>query len=170
MKKMLIYFFILVFSNIFSQNKKEDDLKKLIDSALVIKANDLQRFYNKELGKDIKDHNWNIYINNLKNTVTYIIDQNSSPIKSENIKTSIPLKTIDIQDYKNRKLLKKGINIWKIISNLNGNILTINILDASLHLKNKRYEFSYGGGSTIIFQYSCDKEKWNLIKEEHKGI
>ncbi|MCA6068271.1 hypothetical protein JI747_013835 [Chryseobacterium sp. RG1] len=172
MRKIIICFFVLIFGNIYSQNKKKDDLKKLIDSAIVIKANDLYRFYNKELKKNRQDDNWNIYINNLENTInnTYVIDHNSSSVKLENIKVAIPLKTIDIEDHKNRKLLKKGINIWKIIPNLNGSVLTINILDASLHLKNKKYEFSYGGGSTIIFQYSCEEEKWKLIKEEHKGI
>jgi len=172
MRKIIICFFVLTFGNIFSQNKKKDDLKKLIDSALVIKANDLYRFYNKELKKDRKDHNWNIYINNLENTInnTYVIDQNSSSIKLENVKTSIPLKTIDIEDKKNTRLLKKGINVWKIIPSLKGNTLTIDIIDATVYYKNKEFIFGNSGGSTIVFQYSCEEEKWKLIKEEHKGI
>ncbi len=66
MKKIITYFFILLFSNIFSQNKKNDDFEKLIDSSLVIKSNNLNRFYNKELKQKEKTENWNIYINNLK--------------------------------------------------------------------------------------------------------
>lgn len=172
MKKIITYFFILLFSNIFSQNKKNDDFEKLIDSSLVIKSNNLNRFYNKELKQKEKTENWNIYINNLKKSInnTYVIDENQLPVKLENLKTSIPLKTLDIENRKNRKLLRKGISIWKIIPNLKGNILKISILDASLYYKNKSYEFSYGGGSTIVFQYSCEEEKWKLIKEEHRGI
>lgn len=170
--KKIVYILIFFSINIFSQNKKENDYKKLIDSALVIKANDLYRFYHQQLNIDEKSDNWNVYINNLKNRInnTYVIDENSSSVKLKNVKGNIHLKTLDIEDPKKRKLLKKGINVWKVIPTLRGNILTISILDATLYYKNKEFIFGNGGGSTIVFKYSCEKAKWELIEEEHKGI
>lgn len=45
------------------------------------------------------------------------------------------------------------------------NELKINIIDFKVTYKNRRYEFVNGDGSTIVFQYSCEKEKWKLIKQ-----
>lgn len=170
--KKIVYLLILFSINVFSQNKNENDYKKLIDSALVIKASDFSKFYHQQLKKDEKSDNWNKYLTNLKNTINniYVIDENSSSVKLQNVKISIPLKTIDIDHHKNRRLLKKGINVWKVIPILHGNQLEIVIIEFKVIYKNKGYEFANGGGSTIVFQYSCEKEKWNLIKEEHKGI
>lgn len=172
MRKIILFVLIITFTNFFSQNKKENDYKKLIDSALVLKANDLYKFYNKQLQQQEKDVNWNININNLKEIINsiYVINENFSPVKLENVNADIPLKTLDIENPKNRKILKKGLNVWRIIPVLSGNELKITIINFTVTYKNKLNHFSNGGGSIIIFQYSCEEEKWKLIKEEHKGL
>lgn len=163
---------MISFTNFFSQNKRENDYKKLIDSALVLKANDLYKFYNKQLQQEEKTDNWNININNLKETINniYVIDENYFPIKLENVNANIPLKTIDIENPKHRSKVKKGINVWKVIPVLSGNELDITIINFTVTYKNKLYQFSNGGGSTVIFQYSCEEKTWKLIKEDHKGL
>lgn len=154
MKKIIILFFISFWMCTFSQLKKENAYKRLVDSAIVIKSKNLYYHY-----KDLNNK-----INNI-----YVLDENSSPVKLENVKTSIPLQTIDIRDLKNRKLLKKGINVWKIIPLLYENQLKITIIDFKVRYKNKIYYYDNGGGSIIIFEYSCEEEKWKLINEEHTG-
>lgn len=172
MKKIILWFLVLFSTNTFSQNKEQNDYKKLIDSALIIKATNLYNFYNKQIPDDKQDDNWHRNIANLKHTVNniYVINEYYSSVKLENIRTKIPLKTLDIEDRKNRKLLRKGINVWKIIPVMNKNQLRIVIIDFKVVFKRKELFFGNGGGSTIVFQYSCEEEKWKLIKEEHKGI
>jgi hypothetical protein len=172
MKKRNIFLVLLFVIKVYSQEKTTNDYKILIDSSIVIKANDYYKFYNEQLAKDIHTENWKYYIEKLKKSINsiYIIDQDGRSIGLNSIKTQIPLKTLDVYDKKNKILLKKGVAIWKVIPVLKGDVLTITIIDANMYYKNKRYNFINGGGSTIIFQYSCEEKKWVLIKEEHTGI
>lgn len=172
MKTLKIFLVLLFAMKAYSQDKKTNDYKILIDSSIVIKANDYYKFYNEQLAKDIHTENWKYYIEKLKKSINsiYIIDQDGRSIDLNSIKTQIPLKTLDVYDKKNKILLKKGVAIWKVIPVLKGDVLTITIIDANMYYKNKRYNFINGGGSTIVFQYSCEEKKWVLIKEEHTGI
>ncbi|KFE98921.1 hypothetical protein IX39_16075 [Chryseobacterium formosense] len=172
MRRIILCVFTIIFTNFFSQSKRDNDYKKLIDSALILKANDTYRFYNKELEREEKADNWKIYLHNFKKKINniYIIDENHLPVNLENVKTDIPLKTIDIENPKNRSVIKKGLDAWKIIPILSENELKINIIAFKVTYKHKLLQFSNGGGSTIIFQYSCEEKKWKLIKEKHKGI
>lgn len=172
MKTIKIFLVLLFFIKAYSQNKRINDYKTLLDSSIVIKANDFYKFYNEQLVKDIHTENWKYYIEKLKKNINsiYITSVDGGSIDLNSIKTQIPLKTLDIYDKKNKSLLKKGISVWKVIPVLRGNVLTVTILDAKLTYKNKKYNFINGGGSTIVFQYSCEEKKWVLIKQEHTGI
>lgn len=174
MKKLLEICFTFCFISAFSQRNNEDTHKKLIDSALALRASNVYYYYyyyNKDLNKNIKTENWTRHLNNLKYIInnTYVIDENLYPVKLDAVKSTIPLKTIDIKNPKNKKLLKKGIDVWKIIPILYGNQLKIVIIDFKVSYKNKLYNFDNGGGSNIIFEYSCNDKKWKLISEEHTG-
>ena len=172
MKKLNIFLVLLFVINVYSQEKTTNDYKTLIDSSIVIKADDFHKFYNEQFVKDIHTENWKYYLEKLKKNINslYITSLDGSSIDLSSIKTQIPLKTLNVYDQKNKRLLKKGISIWKVIPVLKGNVLTVTILDAKLTYKNNKYNFINGGGSTIIFQYSSEEKKWVLIKEEHTGI
>lgn len=165
MRKIIVFFLLLFVVDVYSQGNR-NEYKTLIDSAIVIKANNLHKFYNEELKKD----KWKSYVNNFKKNDVYVIDENNKPIILNFIKSKIALKTIDINDKKNRGLLKKGIKAWMVYPILNGNTLTISIIDFGIHYRGKKYNFINGGGSTIVFQYSCEDKKWKLVKEDHTGL
>lgn len=171
MKKISIFLSILFCVSAFSQKKIKDDYKVLIDSAIVIKANNLYENYNQDLSQNIDTENWNIYINNLKEHVNniYVTNENFESMNLNDIKTKIPLKSIDVKSPRNKKLLRKKVNIWKVKPLLQGIFFKIDIIDFSAKYKNKKYHFENGGGSTIIFEYSCNEGKWKLINAEHKG-
>lgn len=171
MKKIGLLFIILFCENIFSQEKQKNDYKKLIDSAIIIKENIVYKNYIDDLNKKKYTENWKIHKANLEKYVNniYVTNENFEFLDLYNIKTKIPLKSINIKDLKNKKLFRKTKNLWKVIPILQGKLLTIKIIDFSVQYKNKKYHLDNGGGSTIIFEYSCSEEKWILISEEHKG-
>lgn len=144
MQKLYLLIALISFSFFHSQNKENDEYKKLIDSAISIK------------------------LQNGKITEQYILNSDNMPYKVNNEIRG--LKTINIYDKKNKKILTKGINVWKIIPILNKNKLEIRIIDFSLILQKNNYQFANGGGSTFIFEYSCQSKNWELISEKHSGI
>jgi len=149
MKRILVFLFFNFIVLYYSQNRT-DDYKQLLDSAIAIKKNSIE--------KNVKNKNY--YIINADNSKYSI----SNKILEENIKS------IDIYDKENKFLIKKGINVWKVIPILNKDQLTIDIIDFSVFYKNNNYQFLNNGGSKVIFKYSCIEEKWLLIKESHSGI
>ena len=172
MKKIIFLRLCFVFfSLVIKAQKTDNEYKILRDSAIVIKSNDLYKFYIEQSNKDIHTENWKIFLDNFTHSINnlYLIDQNNQSFKID-ASTKIQFKEIDIYDKKSRSLLKKGINVWKVIQQLNGNKIIIKIIEFKVTYKNKNYQFTNGGGSEIFFQYSCEEKKWKLIKEEHKGI
>ena len=99
-----------------------------------------------------------------------MVDENSKPIDLDGIKSELSLKTIDINSKNNRKTLKKGLKILKVHSLLQGNKITITIIDFLVKYKGKEYHYFNGGGSSVFFEYSCQEEKWVLTKVEYIGI
>ena len=147
---------LLATNILFSQEKRLNEYKKLVDSAISIAANN----YMLQLSE----------ISSKENNIIYVVDENSKPIDLDSIKSKLPLKTIDVNNKKNRKLLKKGLRILKILPFLQGNTITITIIDFLVNYKNKEYRYFNGGGSSVLFEFSCQEEKWVLSKVEHIGI
>ena len=155
-KKGILLFMLLATNILFSQEKKLNEYKKLVDSAISIAANNYMLQLSENSSKE--------------NNIIYVVDENSKPIDLDSIKSKLPLKTIDVNNKKNRKLLKKGLRILKILPFLQGNTITITIIDFLVNYKNKEYRYFNGGGSSVLFEYSCQEEKWILTKVEHIGI
>lgn len=145
--KLIVLFSGLIFL-CHSQNKI-DDYKKIIDSAVVIKKNNYEN-----------DHHKKYYLLNSDNT-KYNID-NKQAVFFNN--------SINIYDKKNKKILKKGVYVWKIIPELTKNQLTVKIIDFRVFYKNNNYEFINNGGSIVVFEYSCSENVWKLLSEKHFGI
>jgi hypothetical protein len=127
-----------------------DDYKKMVDSAIIIQTT-LPVFSS---GKG------NVYL----------IDQSNEPYILLSDKDQLKFKTISIYSKENRSIIKKGIKAWKVVPMLNKNKLTVHIVDFAITYKNKKYNFSNGGGAEVIFEYSCDQDKWVLVKSSWSGI
>ena len=155
-KKGILLFMLLVTNILFSQEKKLDEYKKLVDSAISIAANNYMLQLSENSSKE--------------NNIIYVVDENSKPIDLDSMKSKLPLKTIDINNKNNRKTLKKGLKILKVHPLLQGNKITITIINFLVKYKGKEYHYFNGGGSSVFFEYSCQEEKWILTKVEHIGI
>jgi len=170
MKRIFLIGLILSIK-LYSQ-EKPDEYKKMIDSAITIKSDQVLEDFNHKLSKDINTENWRYYIKNYKHRIenTYLIDENHHPyvIQPSN-DLAIKFKQMDIYNSKNKKELKKGICVWKIVSNLNENKLKIDIIEFTVNYTNKKYIFANGGGSTFIYEYSCGEKKWFLISNKTNG-
>ena len=147
---------LLVTAIAFAQNKNTNEYKILVDSAISVVVENYYQQLNENISK--------------KSFIIYIVDENSKPIDLDNVKSKLLLKTIDVNNKKNRKLLKKGLRILKILPFLRGNTITITIIDFLVNYKNKEYRYFNGGGSSVLFEYSCKEEKWVLTKVTHIGI
>ena len=155
-KKGILLFMLLATNILFSQEKKFNEYKKLVDSAISIAANNYMLQLSENSSKE--------------NNIIYVVDENSKPIDLDSIKSKLPLKTIDINNKNNRKTLKKGLKILKVRPLLQGNKITITIINFLVKYKGKEYHYFNNGGSFVFFEYSCQEEKWILTKVEHIGI
>ena len=144
-KKGILLFMLLVTNILFSQEKKLDEYKKLVDSAISIAANNYMLQLSENSSKE--------------NNIIYVVDENSKPIDLDSMKSKLPLKTIDINNKNNRKTLKKGLKILKVHPLLQGNKITITIINFLVKYKGKEYHYFNGGGSFVSFEYSCQEEK-----------
>lgn len=148
---------MLLAANIFfSQEKRLNEYKKLVDSAISIAANNYMLQLSENSSKE--------------NNIIYVVDENSKPIDLDSIKSKLSLKTIDINNKNNRKILKEGLKILRVRPLLQGNKITITIINFLVKYKGKEYHYFNGGGSSVFFEYSCQEEKWILTKVEHIGI
>lgn len=136
------------------QDAKKNEYKVLIDTAISVFAD----YKYKHLGEDYSGETY------------YVVDEHSKQIFITNIDTNLSLKTIDIKDKKNIKLIKKGIRVFQVSSVLNGNEISVSIINFIVRYKGKTYYYINNGGATILFQYSCDNEKWILAKVEYNTI
>lgn len=143
MKKIILI--VLVFTYASSYGQTKDDCKVMIDSAIA-----MQKV---------------VYLPNI-----YLIDEKDQPylLSAEELRKKF--KYISLYETQNKKLLKQGINAWKIIPSLNGNRFTVNILDFLITYSKNNYAFKNGGGATVIFEYSCDSNKWILLENKWSGI
>jgi hypothetical protein len=145
------YGIILIFISHTSFGQDEiDDCKRMVDSAIIIQTT-LPVFSG---GKGS----------------VYLINQSNEPYILLSDKDQSKFKTISIYSKENRSVLKKGIRAWKVVPMFNKNKLTVHIINFAIIYKNKNYNFSNGGGAKVIFEYSCDQDKWVLVKSSWSGI
>lgn len=100
----------------------------------------------------------------------YLIDELNQPFIISSDKFQKKFRYIALFKKRNRKQLKKGINAWKIFPVLNGNKLTIDIVDYRITYRRNNYAFGNGGGAKVIFEYSCNEKKWILLESKWLGI
>lgn len=145
------YIIILVFSFVrivsYSQNK-DDHYKILIDSAITLQIKALD---------------------DLKEGSVYLIDQNNQSYFLLNENYQKKFKTISLHEKKNRKLLKKGIDAWKIIPILYNNRLEVSIVYFKITYNKLNYKFANGGGAKVVFEYSCKNDRWELLGNKWSG-
>lgn len=141
---------------IYSQDKKTNEYRELIDSAISIFIEHTYENINDNTSKE--------------DLIIYVVDENSKVINLDNVKSKLILKTIDVKDRKNRKSLKKGVKISQVIPTLDGAVFKVTIINFLVNYKGKRYYYVNSGGATVFFQYSCEEEKWILTKVEHNSI
>nr|WP_236590228.1 hypothetical protein [Sphingobacterium multivorum] len=147
-KMMLIILSFFVCFIVYSQSK--DEYKSMVDSAIVLQTKYLdQNPYNEDI---------------------YLIDVNDRAycLSSDNKKNKFS--SIDVYDKKSKGRLKKGIHAWKILPILNGNRLTVNIIDFGIAYKKHNYHFANSGGATVVFEYQCATGKWVLINTTWSGL
>ncbi|TDO67870.1 hypothetical protein EV143_1253 [Flavobacterium chryseum] len=165
MKKNILILLLALNLNLYSQNKV-DDYKKLIDSTIVIKSIETYKGFQEELNKKNETDNWKRHIEDYRHHIEniYLVDENHNPyVMSSSQGTDLKFKQIDIYNKKNKKLLKEGIDVWKIIPTLDSNKLKIIIIEFKVTYSKNKYQFSNGGGTTTLFEYSCAEKKWILV-------
>jgi len=146
MKKiLLIVSAILVYVSSYGQSKS-NDYKTMVDSAVLMQ-------------KKVA------YKQNI-----YLIDEKNQPYILSSEKLPDNFKYIFLYEKRNRKILKKGINAWKILPVLNGNKLTIDIVSFVITYKKNNYAFGNGGGGKVVFEYSCETAKWVLLETKWSGV
>ncbi len=156
MKTFFIIASILICGFKLHAQQEKDDLKKMVDSAINIKY--------VQVRSGDKSASLDSYFDNL-----YLINEHNQSLDYLSV-NNLKLKRINIYDKGNRKILKKGINAWKVLTVLNKNMLEVNIIDFRITYRNNNYYFSNGGGAIAIFEFSCDENKWKLNYFQNRGI
>jgi hypothetical protein len=172
MKIKFLILFLGISMKLLCQNNI-DGFKTMTDSAIIIKLKAEYEHYNQELKKDIKTENWNIYMSDFKNRLEniYLTDNNYNAFYLDNNRNaSFDFKSLDVYKKENKKLLRKGLHVWKVKSILDNNRITIFIIDFVVTYRKGEYDFANGGGSTTVFEYDCNETRWNLIKTSISGI
>lgn len=101
----------------------------------------------------------------------YLLNENDHPYLYRGAFINLGFKTIDMTSSKSKRLIgKKGIHAWKVVPAIVGNSLKISVIDFFITYKNKNYNYSNGGGATVIFEYSCLKGVWELTDFKQAGL
>lgn len=157
MKYKFLIILLLSFVKGYSQ-RQEDDCKRMIDSAISIKVNEwsIQVKRNNAVNSSLKD--------------LYLINENDLPYLYSSTLTGVKFKYINVHSPKSKKILKKGIFAWKILTSLDKDTFSITIIDFTITCKNGNYNYANGGGSKTLFRYSCQENRWILIESKSSGI
>ncbi|WP_152538241.1 hypothetical protein [Aquimarina megaterium] len=149
MKNFVLILTLLFSFSCFSQKEDYIDLKAFYSTAIKNKID-----YTKK-----KDHYY------------FFTDDSMNNYLPENI-DGHKVNYINIYHKKNKKLLKKGIFVFKISPiRIKGNRILIYITDFGISRRNKKhYDFANAGGSITTFEYSCTTNKWEFIGTKHHGI
>lgn len=133
---------------IYSQDKKTNEYRELIDSAISIFIEHTYENINDNTSKE--------------DLIIYVVDENSKVINLDNVKSKLILKTIDVKDRKNRKSLKKGLKISQVIPTLDGAVFKVTIINFLVNYKGKRYYYVNSGGGNRIFSILLWRRKMDF--------
>lgn len=131
---------------------------RMIDSAISIRVNEFS----------IQEKKANAINSLLKDL--YLINENDLPYSYSSALADVKFKYMNIYSPKSKKVLKKGISAWKILTSLTKDTFNITIIDFKITYKNGNYNYVNGGGSKTFFRYSCQENKWILIESKNSGI
>lgn len=157
MKKIIVVCTLLMATLVYSQDEVPNEFRSLVDNAISLISDDYYKYYQESGENNVRD-------------IIYVIAENGGQVNLSNVKSQLLLKTIDINDKRNRKLLKKGLKVWKINFVIIGNLIKIHLINFGVKYENNNYQYVNAGISTAFFQYSCTEERWKFIKVEHNGI
>ncbi len=149
--KIILLSLTIIFVHISSYGQsKNNEYKKMVDSAIVMQTTHIDKV----------PYQSGIYLLDGKDQA-YMLTLDADQKK---------FSYMNVYDKRNKGLLKKGIEAWKVLPVLNGNRLTVSIVYFSVTYKKNNYNFTNGGGATVIFEYSCEKNKWIFIETKWSGI
>lgn len=150
MIKCILLLVITFFSIVSMGQEVEDKYSQLIDSAIILQINTLG-IWEKEIG------------------IT-LIDRNNQPyfLRADTLRSRF--KSISFYSRNGKRDLKNGKRVWKVIPLLERNKLVIQIIDFNVYYKKRGYQFVNGGGATVVFEYSCSSNQWNLVKSKWSGL
>jgi hypothetical protein len=157
MKAKFLIILLFSFLNGYSQ-KQENECMRMIDSAISIRVNEFS----------IQEKKANAINSLLKDL--YLINENDLPYSYSSALADVKFKYMNIYSPKSKKVLKKGISAWKILTSLTKDTFNITIIDFKITYKNGNYNYVNGGGSKTFFRYSCQENKWILIESKNSGI
>lgn len=142
-----------IFYKSYSQNSN-DDIKRMVDSAITIKANKLIELSYKILNNDKS------YLENI-----YLLDEHDHPYFFSSLSTKMKFKTINLFDAGTKKMLRKqSIRTWKILYTLKKNVLNISIINFTISYEKGIYHYANGGGLRVEFIFNCAEEQWQLVE------
>lgn len=157
-KDIFICFFMIITNIIYSQ---DNDYERLIDSAITLKSKNIcDKIYSKK--------NSDTHKNTLKKLISsiYLFDERDNTYFYENKQNPITFRVLKSCYRENRKELKKGINVWKIVPILKGDILIIRITDFIVKQPTKKEMIFIvkEGTFKVIFKYNNVKDLWEQVE------
>lgn len=158
---------ILIICLFFMFSSESNDIDIMREETIVRYGNTLHSFFQSEKSKYENDEKNKEYINNLENKINnlYLLDENNNSIKVSSEASKIRFKQIDIFDKKNRKILEKGIDVFKVFKNLDSDKFTVKIIEFKVRYNKGKFNFVNTGGTEEHYKYSCEKKKWIIVKE-----
>ncbi|MGA6119346.1 hypothetical protein [Sphingobacterium anhuiense] len=146
---LLLLAIILGHISSYGQNKN-DDYKKMVDSAIVIQT----------MVPDKVPYRSGIYLLDGRDQA-YTLTSDTHQKK---------FSYMNVYDKGSKSLLRKGVEAWKVLPVLSGNKLIVKIICYNITYKKYNYNFANAGGATVIFEYSCEKDTWIFKETKWIGI
>lgn len=157
MKQLLYILFLISYTFMFSQSK-EGEMKALYASAIDNHMDNAKKLYDKGVSK--------IHVKELY-FIADMIPKEHLPNEVKGYKINY----INMYKKNNKAMVKKGIKAISIQPmQLEENRILIDLIDFSITHKKGNYHFSNGGGSTTVFEYSCQEKKWMHKETKFNGI
>jgi len=158
MKKWIVLLLILMVGLKAKGQDYTDEIKLMTDSAISINYAEMRKYVDKKLLKTA-------YFDNL-----FIINEYNEPLDYLRAPVRLNLKRLNLSDRKSKKIVGKGVNVWKVITSLKNDKFYIVIIDLYVTYKKSVYNLSNGGGLEVIFQYSHGENRWLLLSTKRGSV
>lgn len=134
--------------------------------------NELGDVIQSSLNSYVKEKKESINRATMKNKFYFSIDNYPPHFNFKDTIQGIPIKYINLDNrspYKTQ--LKEGVNIATLNKvELEKNRMTISFNSYSAKLKNRMLYMSLYESMIFIYEYSCEKQEWLLLKTEQNGV